>query len=176
MEQPARKIIPARHKLTRRFYEPLLLLDALGVVRGERIESEKIPDDPGSNHTQLRRSFVDAIAYICAFDKGSDYVTAAALEKTPQGIVVWLAANNNVEQKVVAFLESILESVHRIADQDNVEELNQAALLAKQTILSMVVDFQTPRLEIYRKQIIKTCIRPCQEVLTDYSQRSKLLV
>jgi hypothetical protein len=176
MEQPARKITPLRHKVTRRFYEPLLLLDALGAVRGGRIESGKIPDDSGSNHTQLRRSFVDAIAYICAYNKGPGFVTAAALEKTPQGIVVWLAANSNVEQRVVAFLENILESVRRVADQDNVEELNQAALLATQTILSMIVDFQRPRLEIYRKQIIKACILPCQEVLTDYCQRSKLIV
>jgi hypothetical protein len=31
--------------------------------------------------------------------KDPDYVTAAALEKTPQGISVWLAANVNIEPK-----------------------------------------------------------------------------
>jgi hypothetical protein len=176
MEHPEGEITTIRHKVTRRFYEPLLLLDALGVVRGGRIKSDIIPDDSGSNHIQLRRGFVDTIAYICAFSKGPDYVTAAALEKTPQGIVVWLAANSNVGEEVIAFLEKILESVHRIADQDNVEDLHQAALPAKQTILSMIVDFQAPRLEVYRKQITKTCILPCREVLTEYSQRSKFIV
>jgi hypothetical protein len=173
MEHPGRKVTPLRHKVTRRFYEPLLLLDALGVVRGGRIKSDIVPGDSGSSHIQLRRDFVDTIAYICAFSKGADYVTAVALEKTPQGIVVWLAANSNVGEEVIAFLEKILESVRRVADQDNVEDLHQAALPARQTILSMIVDFQVPRLEVYRKQIIKACILPCREVLTVCSQRSK---
>jgi len=96
-------ISPIRHKVTRRFYEPLLLLHALGPIRGERIKSEIMPDDPESNHIQLRRSFTNAIAYICAYQKEPDYVTAAALEKTSQGIVVWPCTNVDIEEGFVTF-------------------------------------------------------------------------
>jgi len=161
-------ISPIRYKVTRRFYEPLLLLHALSPIRGGRIKSEIIPDDPESNHIQLRRSFTNAIAYVCAYQKGPDHVTAAALEKTPQGVVVWLCANADVEERVVTFLEGILACVYRIVEKDSVEDLHQEASLATQRLASMIVDFQAPRLNVYRAEIIKSCILPCQELMTDY--------
>jgi hypothetical protein len=161
-------ISPIRHKVTRRFYEPLLLLHALSPIRGERTKSEIIPDDPESNHIQLRRSFADAIAYICAYKKGPDYVTAAALEKTPQGVVVWLCANADVEEGVVTFLEGILACVYRVIEKDSVEDLHQEALLATQRLASMIVGFQAPRLNVYRAEITKSYILHCQELISDY--------
>jgi len=161
-------ISPIPPKETTKFYQPLLLLHALSPIRGERIKSEIIPDDPESNHVQLRRSFTDAIAYICAYQKGTDHVTAAALEKTPQGVVVWLCANANVEEGVVTFLEGILACVYRVVEKDNMEDLHQEASLATQRLASMIADFQAPRLNAYRAEIIKSCIHPCQELMTEY--------
>ena len=161
-------ISPIRHKVTRRFYEPLLLLHALSPIRGERIKSEILPDNPESNHIQLRRSFTNAIAYICAYQKGPYHVTAAALEKTSQGVVVWLSANACVEEGVVTFLEEVLACVYRIVEQDSVEALHQEASLATQKLASMIVEFQAPRLTAYRAEIIKSFILPCQELMTDY--------
>ncbi|KAH8771439.1 hypothetical protein BGZ57DRAFT_764455 [Hyaloscypha finlandica] len=161
-------ISPIRHKVTRRFYEPLLLLHALSPIRGERIKSEIIPDDPESNHIQLRRSFTNAIAYICAYQKGPDHVAAAALEKTPHGVVVWLCANADIEEGVVTFLKGILACVYRVVEKDNMEDLHQEASLATQSLASMIVDFQAPRLNVYRTEIINSCILPCQELMTDY--------
>jgi len=167
MSRPLR-ISPIRRKVTRRFYEPLLLLHALSPIRGERIKSEIIPDDPESNHIQLRRSFTNTIAYICAYKKGPDHVTAAALEKTPQGVVVWLCANADVEDGVITFLERILACVHRVVEKDSMEDLHQEASLATQRLTSMIVDFQAPRLNVYRAEIIESCIVPCQKLMTDY--------
>jgi hypothetical protein len=161
-------ISPIPHKVTRRFYEPLLLLHALSPIRGERIKSEIIPDDPESNHIQLRRSFTNAIAYICAYQKGSDHVTATALEKTPQGVVVWLCANADVEEGVVTFLQGILACVYRVAEKDSMEDIHREASLVTQRLASMIVDFQAPRLNVHRAEIIKSCILPCQELMTDY--------
>jgi hypothetical protein len=161
-------ISPIRHKVTRRFYEPLLLLHALSPIRGERIKSEIISDDPESNHIQLRRSFTNAIAYICAYRKGPDHVAAAALEKTPQGVVVWLCANADVEDGVVTFLKGILACVYRVVEKDSMEDLHQEASLATQRLASMIVDFQAPRLNAYRAEIIKSCILPCHELMTGY--------
>jgi hypothetical protein len=46
---------------------------------------------------ELRRSFIDSIAYICDYEKGRDTVTAAALQREPVGVTVWLAANTHVK-------------------------------------------------------------------------------
>ena len=47
------------------------------------------------------------------------------------------------------------------------EDLHQEASLATQRLASMIVDFQAPRLNAYRADIIK-CIIPCQGLMTDY--------
>jgi hypothetical protein len=168
MATSAKEIIPIRYKVTRRFYEPLLLLDALGSIRGGRIKSETVPDDTGTNHTQVRRAFADAIAYICAYKKGPEYVTAAALEKTPQGVVVWLAANSKVEDKVFEFLKIVLAQVQKVAEQDDVKDRQQAAVSVTERLSFEITNFLSPRLEVYHKKITKDLIEPCQEVLTDY--------
>ncbi len=53
------------------FYRLLLLLEALDPTRGERSKSGT-SDDATVDHPSVRRSFVDSIAYICAYDKGPD--------------------------------------------------------------------------------------------------------
>lgn len=168
MATDANKIIPTRYKVIRRFYEPLLLLHALGPIRGGRTKAELVSENIGINHTQLRRSFADAIAYICAYKKGPDYVTAAALEKTPQGVVVWLAANSEIGEGVVVFLDAVLAHVRDVVDKDGVEDRQQTAQLATEKLSSMITDFHMPRLEVYRTKIIDHLIQPCQEVLAEY--------
>src|SRR5271170_2740078 len=140
MAADANEINPSRYKVIRRFYEPLLLLHALDKIRGGRIKAEIVSDNTGINHTQIRRSFADAIAYICAYKKGPGYVTAAALEKTPQGVVVWLAANNGIGQNVTEFLDGILARVQNVVDKDDVENREQAANFATEELSSLVTD------------------------------------
>lgn len=168
MATGAHQIISLRPKVVKRFYEPLVLLHALDRIRGERIKSEIVPDDTGTNHTQLRRAFADAIASICAYKKEPDYVTAAALAMTPQGVVVWLAANSKVEGEVVEFLETVLATVQKVAEQDDMEDRQQAAVLAIDKLSSKITNFQIPRLEVYHAKIITDLIKPCQEVLAEY--------
>jgi hypothetical protein len=166
-----------RYRVLRRFYEPLLLLSALDSIRGGRIKAEIVSDNTGINHTQIRRSFADAIAYICAYQKGPNYVTAAALEKTPQGVVVWLAANNGIGQNVTEFLDGILARVRDVVDRDDVEDREQAAHFATEELSFLITDFLAPKLEIYRKNVVGNLIQPCQEVLADYSKKNgKLLL
>jgi hypothetical protein len=163
--------IDLRYKVVRRFYEPLLLLHALGPIRGGRIKAGVVSDNTGINHTQLRRSFADAIAYICAYKKGPNYVTAAALERTPQGVVVWLAANSKIEEKVIEFLDDVLIHVQGIVDRDDGEDRQQAAELAAEKLSSMITNFHMPRLEVYHRKIVEHLIQPCQEVLAEYCKK-----
>jgi hypothetical protein len=147
--------IPLRPKVLRRFYEPVLLLNALGPVRGPRIKQQVDSDDFKYNHRKLRRSFADGIAYISAYQKNPDYVTAVALERTPQGIDIWIAANTDIEPKVVEFVEGVLRDLSFISRTGNVIERHRAALLTRDDLTRKVVIFNTPRIVGYYKAVNK---------------------
>ena len=148
-------LVPMRRKVERRFYEPLLLLSALGQMRGERTKSEIITDSLCPNIQKLRRNFVDGIAYICSNENGSKCVTAAAIEKTPQGIVVWLAANKKIGKKVVQFLESVLSDIQQISTPSDKDSRQKEAERMKEELASKIVDFNTPRIWFYYRQVAR---------------------
>ena len=148
-------VVPMRRKVERRFYEPLLLLSALGQVRGERTKSEIITDTLCPNIQKLRRNFVDDIAYICSNEKGSKCVTAVAIEKTPQGIVVWLAANKNIGKKIVQFLESVLSDIQQISTPSDKDSRQKEGERMREGLASKIVDFNTPRIGVYYRQVAR---------------------
>ena len=152
-------IVPMRRKVERRFYEPLLLLSALGQIRGERTKSEIFTDTLCPNIQKLRRNFVDGIAYICSFEKEPRCVTAVAMEKKPQGIIVWLAANENIGEGVVQFLESVLSNIQQIsAPPDREGRLKEGGRIREQ-LVSRILDFNTPRINTYCSQVLSTLTR-----------------
>ena len=161
----AEELIPIKSKLLRRFYEPLLLLEALDQTRGERSKPENDIEDAGPSHRKIRRSFIDDIAYICAYKKGPDHVTAATLERTPQGTTVWLASNTDIESRVVKFLEGILLELQQIANYNASEASRQATFRIKESILSRITTFLTPKLEVYYERICKRYIPICLDVI-----------
>lgn len=58
-------------------------------------------------HTQLRelrRTFLDQLAYVCHNIMGGDTDTAIALEAQPLGVTFWAASNNNVPARMISFL------------------------------------------------------------------------
>jgi len=103
----------ATGKLMRRFYEPLILQHVLGPTRGDHIQCEPLDslDESELDNCNLRRSFLNRLAYICDFKKGGATVTAIALEQRPAGVVFWIVANENVKDKVVKALEEILKGL-----------------------------------------------------------------
>lgn len=157
-------------KVLRRFYEPLLLLEALGEVRGERIGPNNTVDDAGTNERKIRRSFADGIAYVCAYQRDGDYVTAAALERTPEETIVWLAANTTVEEKVVGFLGHLLSELQRISRHENAQSRQQARSQSIHHIRSTVIRFNAPRLTHYYKLVVQKFAPPCLEVIRSATQ------
>lgn len=144
--------VPSR-KVLRRFYEPLLLLSALGQIRGERIKPES--DTNSSSHIiqKLRRSFADGIAYICSYEKDPRRVTAAALEQTPLGITVWLAANEKIDGKVLHFLEGILSDIQRIAELDDKGKRQWKGDQTVEDLASRIIAFNALRIQTYYEQV-----------------------
>src|SRR5271168_1361692 len=89
----------------------LFLLETLDPIRGPRAQSFTSGTDTGGDQTSIRRSFVEAIAYICAYQRGSQHVIAAALQQKSTGIILWLACNGAIDEKVKDFLNSLLNKL-----------------------------------------------------------------
>lgn len=103
-------------KLIRRFYEPLILLHTLGEVRGgaESSEPSRRSSSSALSSRDRRRQFLDALTFVCDYEKGGDTVAAIGLESTPQCHTFWIAANTCPKKKMVSFVQSLLENFKRM--------------------------------------------------------------
>jgi hypothetical protein len=162
----------AADKLMMRFYEPLVLQHVLGPTRGNRIPCEPIDslDDSELDNCNLRRSFLNALAYICDFDTGGATVTAIALEQRPAGVVFWVVANNNVKDKVVTTLEEILKG---LAGLDGTTGDEQVAKVEERTF-RCAAGLGMPRVKSYWRFMQKS-LRNCQRVLESERNKGKLM-
>jgi hypothetical protein len=158
--------IESRKKILRRFYEPLLLLEAL--KRVSQTPSRPDADEPRSSSTTgLRRAFVDGIAYLCAYERISDNVTAAALAKTPRGLVLWLATNGGVSRPTITFLEAILQDLHHIAAQETPVGRQTKATQITPNLLRQAVTFAASRLQKYVNSIKNIELQKCIQLMRD---------
>ncbi|KAF2809198.1 uncharacterized protein BDZ99DRAFT_350290, partial [Mytilinidion resinicola] len=101
-------------KVLRRFYEPILILHALDPCRGGRIKDYPKADPTGVDTTQLRRSLIKYLAYICDYEKGGSTCTAIALQQCSNKVEYWIAANDSVKPKTVQFLKDTLADLARM--------------------------------------------------------------
>ena len=164
-----------RRKVLRRFYEPLLLLNSLGHIRGPRIKSEANTNTLSPNINGLRRAFVDGIAFICAYEKSPHCVTAVALEKTPQGITFWVAANEKLEGKVVEFLESVLSDIRRISELRDKDSRRREGDRIEEDLMSRIITFNTPRILTYYKQVAQR-VPKCLEIISERHEKNGTLI
>ena len=130
-------------KLLRRFYEPMLLLNLLDPVRGQRVDRPTDPEHGALSSTELRRAFVDKLAYLCDFKKGGDTITAIALQNSPQGVVIHCAANDHVKPRVKDFIRETLELLVTASDANHAE--------VEALIFKKAISLSRDRLRIYWK-------------------------
>ncbi|KAH8812323.1 hypothetical protein F5884DRAFT_855622 [Xylogone sp. PMI_703] len=96
-------------KLLYRFYESVIILKVfLGQTRGPHIPAPRAKDGNQFAH----RRFLRNLSYICDFDKGGETCTAIGLENHPDYYKFWVASNTIAVDKVVPFLEKVLELLH----------------------------------------------------------------
>ncbi|KAK8251957.1 hypothetical protein IWZ00DRAFT_488409 [Phyllosticta capitalensis] len=113
----------SRDSLLSQFYEPLVLLHALGQTRGERVPESRDARLANLSDDQLRQLFLNHLAYSCDYDKGGETVTAVALEDRPQGPRYWLSANEGPREKVKLFVEALLQTLRELArNPDDITE------------------------------------------------------
>ncbi|OJD19829.1 hypothetical protein AJ78_00188 [Emergomyces pasteurianus Ep9510] len=152
MSSPAGNMT-VRPKLLHRFYGPVLLLETLGLVRGDRQKAELISDEAGIQDSKLRHHFCNALAYICAFDTGSDNVTALALDVQPGITNVLVAANRGVSDEVATFLQDILSILQGIAQAVHGTDVS----MIQEDIVQRVVKHNQPRISHYHRVAIDMC-------------------
>lgn len=152
--------VPISSQVERQFYESQLLLFVLEKIRGEHKKRQNYHGELDQDETELRRSFVDKLAYICDFKKGGSTVTALALQKTYQGIVFRIAANETVRPRVIEFLRKVLHLLKKIEAEAS-RKGTQAQLLA------LIVPFNQERLDYYWSALSKEiplCIKRLQDL------------
>lgn len=87
--------------------------------------------------------------------KGPSCATAVALEKTPQGIVVWLAGSEKVGNKVIEFLESVLSDVHRISELNDGDFRQREGDRIEEDPTSRIIAFNASRLTYFNQMARK---------------------
>ncbi|KAI0126794.1 hypothetical protein BJ170DRAFT_596365 [Xylariales sp. AK1849] len=108
-------------RLINRFFEPLILLEALGVTRGDHTRIPHKSGTPGFT----RRRLLDNLAYLCDNDKGGPTTTAIGLEERQDCFKFWVASNR-ASEKTILFMNSVLSDLRKLfaveADQREYEE------------------------------------------------------
>lgn len=110
-----------------------------------------------ASRCELRRRFLDSLAYTCDHEKGGDSVTAVFVSSPP--LVYHLACNKRLleSNKVVPFVTSILEQLGRVLDSD---------VDSERALLAQCVQFSEKRIETYRKslqRVFNDCLKSVKD-------------
>ncbi|KAE8422777.1 hypothetical protein BDV36DRAFT_309791 [Aspergillus pseudocaelatus] len=115
-------VMSHEEKRIHEFYQIVYLLQSLGIRRGDRIKGELSPERKDYSIVKHRRNIADSLAYMAAYDKTPDRVTAVALGKEKGKLVVWIAANKGVKNEVKGFLDTVLSWLEKTAHSPKSEE------------------------------------------------------
>lgn len=133
-------------RLKSRFYEPLVLLhvlDRTGQQRISRCPSEDLVT-PQLQLRELRRVFLDQLAYVCDNIMGGDTVTAMALESQPSGVTFWLASNTEPSAMTISFIHGILNTLQNLAFSRPEQRIT-----IEDEITGRCIDFNLKRIKTY---------------------------
>lgn len=135
-------------RLLKRFYEPLVLLHVLD-PNGERRTPRRavdVTDTPDMELRELRRTFLDQLAYVCDNTKGGDTVTAMALEAQPSGVIFWVASNSGVSTGTTSFLRKVLGTLQGLT----LCRTESARNFIEDEVSQMCIEFGLRRVKVYQ--------------------------
>ncbi|KAJ5817757.1 hypothetical protein N7447_007765 [Penicillium robsamsonii] len=147
-------LIAHQPRKLRLLYEPLCLLHTLSEVRGDRIKPGE--ESMGSTQPKYYRNFVDAIAYICAYQKKPGYVTAVALEETPDAIVILIAANGGIDRAVRTLLEDVCLIILWIVENSTLQLNTEEGQGVMKILTDYVLPLNAPKIFEYYQQVNKS--------------------
>lgn len=147
---PAAKHRYGYQKVLSRFYEPLLLLRALGQTRADHTT---IICDLGPEEARRRR-FLQNLAYICDVDKSGISCTAIGLEDMKTRYRLWIASNQ-VNGGVVDFLKRVLDHLKAIPGHSP-----EVPKMYRDALVILCVDFAAKRIRQETKVLVRK-IKEC---------------
>jgi hypothetical protein len=134
-------------KLLRRFYEPLVLLHVLDPNGEERIlHALEHTDTVNMQLCELRRTFLNQLAYVCDYITGGDTVTAIALEAQPSGVIFWVTSNTEVSPATRLFLHGILTTLQSLG----FSQTDDSTVTAEAEIAQRCIEFNIRRVKTYQ--------------------------
>ena len=148
-----------RNKVLHRFYEPLVLLHVLDRVQGDHVPRQREDSSPPdhASRTELRRRFLESLAYVCDYEKGGDTMTAIFVTSTP--LTYHIASNKPLPETnpVVPFLDSLLKRLRTVT---------HSAVGEERQILENCVAFSEKRISTYWR-FLQNSLKICREATSD---------
>ncbi|KAL8686704.1 MAG: hypothetical protein Q9218_006924, partial [Villophora microphyllina] len=147
-------------KLQRALRQHLLLLSTLNKAQDAKPKAmHRDKNDPKA----IRRSFLDAVAYICDYEKGGKTCTAAALQNSDSQLTLWLTANPrsrlHKENPPERHIAKVFVAIKEIPVAANVYVPGE--------FVKVVQRSSSSRLELYRTQACKAC-QQCLKDIVDF--------
>jgi hypothetical protein len=139
-------------RLLCRFYEPLILLEALGKTRGNHIMAPRDADVLQS----ARRRFLRNLSFICDYEKGGRTCTAIGLEECKDCYNFWFASNAANTGRITDFLESALEALSKVPSLSSDQRQTLEAEFTRKCI-----DFASKRVKdeaSFMRRAIESCL------------------
>lgn len=145
-------------RLLNRLFEPLLLLKTIGQTQ-ERHTSEP----RGTNDAEInRRSFLQALAYLCDFKKGGMSCTSIAVEDAQEQYIFWVAANDDsCGERIASFLHKVLRLLQGI---DVARSSGDDAEPLKRTLVRFCILYASQRVTAEARNLRKAIVE-CSEDL-----------
>ncbi|KAF5684283.1 hypothetical protein FDENT_6788 [Fusarium denticulatum] len=150
---------PRTDKYTRilsRLFEFLALFHILKRANGPHT----IPQPP-TDLQGTRRRFLSSLCFFCDYQKGGKTTTSIALESLDNIVVFWVASNVSPNDRVIAFLSTVLETLRTEPNSTDTERETLIAMLT-----ARYIQFAAPRLRKERA-ILDRSMRFCEAYLTD---------
>ncbi|KAI0110661.1 hypothetical protein F4776DRAFT_362689 [Hypoxylon sp. NC0597] len=156
-------------KLLCRFYEPLVLLAALGKTRGTHTSN---PQDTSTTQSKRRR-LLRNLSYLCDYEKGGETTSSIGLEENEHYFIFWVASNATrprTGHNIAEFLRRTFTRIRSIIILGETERGH-----AEQEFITKCIEFAEPRVKKEIKLLSKA-IEKCEKHLdgTKFVQDSRL--
>ncbi|PNP84675.1 hypothetical protein FNYG_02304 [Fusarium nygamai] len=145
------------NKILSRLFENLALFHILKGIDGPHMVTAHAPTDVRG----IRRRFLKNLCFICDYRKGGDTTTSIALESQTNEIILWVAANFTPHNKVILFLNDILQQLQR-----NPKGTEEERERLRQKLTKKCIEFAAPRLKKECK-LLWRATRYCERYLQE---------
>jgi hypothetical protein len=152
--------VPLPPSLRKRFYEPVILLDALrGVYRqDESISEPDLESGTGKSQRETYFCFLNKLSQICDSQKKKDFgKTVSAIVVLEPGSIEYRLASNKRDSReldtATEYLTDILNVLGHVTDQ----QVNDKAFMATVSsgILHKILAFNRTRVELYLNDLVE---------------------